>query len=55
MMELEDDILYQIDLIEKYVKEESQIPVILVCTEALRRKVKRLINETEIERYERKK
>jgi hypothetical protein len=55
MMELEDDILYQIDLIEKYVKDQSQIPVILACTKALRRKVKRLINETEVEKYERRK
>jgi hypothetical protein len=54
-MKLEDDIFHQIDLIEKYVKEESQIPVILVCTGTLRRRVKKLINEMEIERYERKK
>lgn len=55
MMTLEEDIFHQIDLIEKYVKEESQIPVILVCSKVLRRKVKELINEMEVERYEQKK
>jgi hypothetical protein len=54
-MKLEDNILYQINLIEKYVKDESQISVILACTKDLRRKVKRLINEIEAEKYERKK
>ena len=42
MMETKEDIFYQLELIEMYVKDESQISVVMAVVNTLRRKLSRL-------------
>ena len=45
MIDLEKDVFHQIDLIEEYVKDGTQIHIVLLVTSELRKKLKKLLIE----------
>ena len=45
MIDLEKDVFHQIDLIEKYVRDGTQIHIVLLVTSKLRKKLKKLLIE----------